>query len=113
MQRKIQEYTTATLGPAIANSSTPLLVHFGTDWCAPCKRLERVLGELLSDSWGDSVQVGKVNVEDEPELAREHSVQRNPTLCLFLAGKMVARREGFLDKLELQDLLAAPPVRLA
>jgi thioredoxin-like negative regulator of GroEL len=56
--------------------------------------------------------VGKVNVEDEPELARQHSVQRNPTLCLFRAGVMVARQEGYLDQPQLRDFLAVSvPVR--
>jgi thioredoxin 1 len=107
MQKRIQEYTVSTLGSAISGSSAPFLVHFGTDWCPPCKRLERVLGELLSH-WGDSVLVGKVNVEDEPDLAREFSVTRNPTVCLFRAGALVARREGFADKPELMALVNEP-----
>ena len=104
MQRRIREYTQATLPPALAATECPFFVHFGTDWCTPCKRLERVLGELAVD-WGDTVLVGKVNVEDEPELAKSYAITRNPTLCLFRAGQLVVKREGFSDKAELLALL--------
>lgn len=101
---RIREYTKTTLKNAISGATAPLLVHFGTDWCGPCKRLERVITELLGD-WGDSISVGKVNVEDEPELARSFEVHRNPTVCIFCSGELVAKREGFADRLELQALV--------
>ena len=73
-----------------------LLLHFGTDWCTPCKRLERVLVELLKEE-RLGVAVAKVNVEDEPELAGRFGVSKNPTLCLLRNGEVAARREGFAD----------------
>lgn len=104
MPSRIREYTASTLKNAITNATSPFLVHFGTDWCAPCKRLERVLMELLGD-WGDKVDVGKVNIEDEPDLARSFEVHRNPTVCVFCSGELVAKREGFANRLQLVDLL--------
>lgn len=112
MQARLREFNSATLQEAMSLSASPLLVHFGTDWCAPCKKLERMLLELSSE-WGESVLIGKVNVEDEPELARAHLVSRNPTLCLFRAGVLVARQEGLSGKPELRTLVQQPETPLA
>lgn len=107
MQARLSEYTAATLEKALVGAAqTPFVIHFGTDWCTPCKRLERVLLDLLTDH-GDTVRVGKVNVEDEPELARTYSVTRNPTVCVFREGQLVARHEGFTEKPQLVKLLQA------
>lgn len=105
MQGRIREYTSATLSPALSAAENLFLVHFGTDWCTPCKRLERVLLQLRED-WGESVLLGKVNVEDEPELARAFAVTRNPTVCLFRSGELLVKREGFAEKPELQALIS-------
>jgi thioredoxin 1 len=104
MANRIREYNAATFEQALSSAQAPFLVHFGTDWCSPCKRLERLLLELLQD-WGEAVVVGKVNVEDEPDLASSYAVTRNPTVCLFRDGELIARQEGFTDKPSLQELL--------
>ena len=78
----------------LLDESDALLLHFGTDWCTPCKRLERVLLEL-SDTL--DARVAKVNVEDHPEIAKQFSVTKNPTLCLVKEGDVAARHEGFLE----------------
>lgn len=105
MPARLREYNAATFAAALESLPLPFLVHFGTDWCAPCKRLERLLLELLGE-WGDSVRVGKVNVEDEPDLARTYGVTRNPTLCIFRQGELVARQEGYAEAPVLMDLLS-------
>lgn len=104
MPARLREYSAATFNTALQNFEHPLVVHFGTDWCAPCKRLERLLLDLMEE-WSDSVRVGKVNVEDEPELARTYGVTRNPTLCLFRKGELVARQEGLIEGPELLKFL--------
>lgn len=81
----------------LLQSAERVLIHFGTDWCAPCKRLERVV-QAVAVLEGFPCQVGKVNVEDYPELAGSHGVTKSPTLCLFIQGRLVARHEGFLDQ---------------
>lgn len=91
--KRLKECDSARLRQLLS-SPEPLLLHFGTDWCAPCKRLERVLLDVYETL---SVRMAKVNVEDFPEIAQEHSVTRNPTLCLFQESKLKARHEGFLS----------------
>ncbi len=109
---RLREFTSLTFQEAVSSTAAPLLVHFGTDWCAPCKKLERLLLELAPE-WGDSVALGKVNVEDEPDLARTYSVTRNPSLCLFRSGVLVARHEGLTGKPELLELVHQPETPLA
>lgn len=96
MPSRLREYNAATFAATLESLDLPFLVHFGTDWCAPCRRLERLLLELLGE-WGDNVQVGKVNVEDEPDLARAWGVTRNPTVCVFRQGELVGRQEGYAE----------------
>jgi thioredoxin 1 len=107
---RIPEHSPASLQVVLDTQVSLLLVHFGTDWCAPCKRLERVILELMSE-WGEAVMVGKVNTEDHPELAKAFRVARNPTLCVFREGRLTARQEGCVGKdviLRLLDLDTNP-----
>ena len=104
MPVRLREYNATTFAATLESLDLPFLVHFGTDWCAPCRRLERVLIDLL-EVWGDNVLVGKINVEDEPDLARAWGVTRNPTVCLFRQGELVARREGYSEAPTLVDLM--------
>ncbi|MFA5505379.1 MAG: thioredoxin family protein [Vulcanimicrobiota bacterium] len=90
---RLRECNPQNLSGLLANPE-PLLLHFGTDWCTPCKRLERVL-QGLSDQL--SAQVAKVNVEDYPEIAQRFSVTRNPTLCLLVGGELAEKHEGYLE----------------
>ena len=103
MASRIKEYDPTALA-ALLQTETPALVQFGTDWCAPCKRQERVLTEL-SETWSERIHIGKVNVEDWPDLAKAHQVTKNPTLCLFISGRIQKRHEGYLDAGSLQRYL--------
>ncbi len=106
MPARLFEFRSESLSDLLLRQDNPLLVCFGTDWCAPCKRLERVLLELVPN-WAETLHVGKVNVEDEPELARRFEVVKSPTLCLFQDGEMVARHQGFRDRDGVLEMLAA------
>lgn len=100
--RGLKEYSQQALNELLQSQGSAL-IEFGTDWCAPCKRLERVLLEMTPD-WTE-LDLGKVNVEDWPECAAEHGVLRNPTLCLFQAGQLTASHQGYLQRSELEDFL--------
>ena len=79
---------------SLLDESDSLLLHFGTDWCTPCKRLERVLLGLVDTL---ETRMAKVNVEDYPEIAKQFSVTKNPTLCFVKGGEVAERHEGFLE----------------
>lgn len=103
MATRLKECDPAGL-TSVLDEAAEVLVHFGTDWCAPCKRLERVLCTLLQDDL-EGLSIVKVNVEDHPELAKAHSVAKNPTLCFFNGASLIAKREGFADATEILRLV--------
>ena len=88
----------------LQNGSLPVLVDFYADWCGPCKSLAPVLEEIAGEFAG-RLQVLKLNVDHEPELAAQYRVRGIPTLILFQAGKEVNRITGALPKNELTQVL--------
>ena len=81
-------------------SDTPVLLDFFADWCGPCKMLAPVLHEIAGEYDG-VLKVGKVNVDEQRELAMRFQVSGIPTLVLFKDGMPVARSVGFRPRAEI------------
>ena len=81
-----------------------MMVDFWADWCGPCKMLSPVI-ESLADQYEGKVLVGKVNVDEQPELAGEFGVMSIPTLLVFEQGKLVRQAVGARPKAGVLDLL--------
>ena len=84
----------------VMHSDKPVLVDFYADWCGPCKMLSPVLHELAEEK-ADELKVGKVNVDEQMELAMRFQVSSIPMVVLFKDGKPVAKSVGFRPKAEI------------
>jgi thioredoxin 2 len=80
----------------IARSDLPVLVDFWAEWCGPCRAMSPVLDRLASER-STQLQVGKVNTDENQQLAGELGIRSIPTLILFRGGREVARRAGASD----------------
>jgi len=84
----------------VVESSEPVLIDFWAPWCGPCLAMAPTIEEIL-EKHGDKVKVGKLNVDENPELATKFHVMSIPTLLLFRDGKVDKQHVGLIstDKL--------------
>lgn len=86
----------------VVKSSLPCLVDFWAEWCGPCKNLAPILDEI-SDELKDKVKIGKINIDDNQELAAKFSIRSIPTMILFKNGDSIDTKVGLPPKKELLD----------
>ena len=87
----------------IANGDKPLLLDFYADWCGPCRMVSPIIEEIANEH--PELAVGKVNVDNEPELAREFSVFSIPTLVAIKDGRIVGKAVGARPKADILALI--------
>lgn len=87
----------------ITKSDKPVLVDFWAVWCGPCQMMAPILHELETEM--PDVQIGKVNVDEQMDLARQFRVVSIPTLIIFKNGQEVQRMVGVTSKEELKEAL--------
>lgn len=89
--------TTNNFREEVYEADVPVLVDFYADWCGPCKAMGPIV-EALADEYAGKVKVGKVNVDENQELAMRYNVMSIPTFLVLKGEEVVARTMGMQDK---------------
>jgi thioredoxin 1 len=89
----------------VLQSTKPVLVDFWATWCGPCRMLAPIIEELAKEYEG-RVVVGKVNIDEQPELAEVFQIQSIPTVLVFKNGELVTGCVGMRPKADILALLA-------
>lgn len=86
----------------VLNSEKPVIIDFYADWCGPCRMMAPIIEEV-AEKLGETAKVGKVNVDDNQELAMEYNVMSIPTIVIIKEGKVAKTFVGVTDKNEILE----------
>ena len=85
---------------AINNSKLPLIIDFWAEWCAPCKAIAPILDELATE-FNEKLLIGKVNLDENQDLAMKYSIRSIPTILFFKDGELKDTKVGLSSKVDL------------
>ena len=88
----------------VLKSEKPVLVDFYADWCGPCQMLSPIVDEVAEER--DDIKVGKINVDEQMELAQKYGVMTIPTLLVIKNGEIANKHIGALSKSGVIELLS-------
>jgi thioredoxin 1 len=109
MGQNTKTVTDATFADEVLQADGPVLVDFWAEWCGPCKMVSPVLDEIAGE-YPDKITVAKINIDENPSIARDYQIMSIPTMSVFEKGKVVKSIVGARPKAailkELSDYIA-------
>ncbi|MGC1275450.1 MAG: thioredoxin [Planctomycetaceae bacterium] len=104
MAGSVLEFTDGNFSTEVLSSDQPVLVDFWAPWCGPCKMIAPTV-EQIAGEYAGKVRVGKVNTDENPQIAASHNISSIPTLLLFKGGEVVDQTIGVTPKQQLTAML--------
>jgi thioredoxin 1 len=98
--------TTATFQADVLDNVKPVMVDFWAEWCGPCRMVSPILDEIAAE-YSDKIDIVKVNVDEEPELAMKYGVTGIPMMAVFQGGTIAKQMVGARPKVAIVEDLAS------
>ena len=91
------ELTSQNFDEKVIKSNKPVLVDFWAEWCGPCKMIAPTI-ESIAAEYADKLVVGKINVDNEPDISQKYGIRNIPTMLVFKGGVVVDKLVGAMTK---------------
>ena len=100
----VTEITKENFKSFVLDSIKPVLIDFWAPWCGPCRMVSPIVDELAEDLDGKA-NIGKINVDEQPDLAAQYGIMSIPTLLVFKGGELAGKKIGVQTKQALMEML--------
>ncbi len=100
------EFTDANFEEEVLKNANPVFVDFWAPWCGPCRLMGPVIDNLVKEIGEQGIKIGKVNVDENTEIAGRFNIMSIPTFIIFKDGKPAAQAAGVQTLEQLKELIA-------
>jgi thioredoxin 1 len=101
-----EKFTSSNFNEVVLQSDKPVLVDFWAEWCGPCRMIGPMVDEL-SNEYAGKVVIGKLNVDENPDISMTYGVRSIPTLLIFKNGQLVDKIVGAVPKQNIASKIEA------